>query len=52
MEPKDEKQLPLFEMGGENIQLVQHSEARGEEQESNYSKYIIYVDEFINICHY
>ncbi len=45
MEPKDEKQLPLFEMGGENIQLVQHSEARGEEQESNYSKYIIYVDE-------
>jgi hypothetical protein len=45
MESKDEKQLPLFEMGVENVQYVHHFEALGEEQESKYSKYIVYVDE-------
>jgi len=45
MDFKDQKQLPLFQMGGDNLQLVQSQGDSGEEQESNYSKYIVYVDE-------
>ena len=44
MESKDERQLPLFEMGGENVQLVQSLGVSDKEQESKYSKYIVYVD--------